>query len=68
MEWGEEEGLFLFFLICYLRKEFFVFKSVNNKTLVNKKETEQEKMKLEGKKKKNLKHKVEEQMNKQTNE
>ena len=61
----------LFFFFDLLFKEgifFFVFKSINNKTLVNKKETEQEKMKLEGEKRKNSKHKVEEQMNKQTNE
>ena len=36
---GQEEGLF-FFDLLFKEGIFFVFKSVNNKTLVNKKETE----------------------------
>ena len=43
-KWGEEEGLFFFFDLLFKEGIFFVFKSVNNKTFVNKKETEQEKM------------------------
>ena len=54
MEWGEEEGFFFFDLLFKEGIFCFVFKSVNNKTLVNKKETEQEKMKLKGKKEKKL--------------
>ena len=61
---GAKKKDFFFFDLLFKEGIFFVFKSVNNKTFVNKKETEQEKMKLEGKKRKNSKRKVEEQMNK----
>ena len=54
---GAKKKDFFFFFFDLLFKEgifCFVFKSVNNKTLVNKKETEREKMKLKGKKEKKL--------------
>ena len=50
---GRRRRTFSFFFDLLFKEGIFVlfFKSVNNKTLVNKKETEQEKMKLKGKKK-----------------